>query len=131
MYKLIVALSEFRLRLSLYLRKYCNLDGVAALLQYCVTLCSITFYCRLGRTGMEISTAKPTHGRITFDKFKSFGCTTFKVAATPLLASLSFSQGKFPTLYKNAQIKPLLKKPIRNPDDAANCQPISNLKSQI
>lgn len=43
------------------------------------------------------------------------------------LANLSFATGQFPTLYKTAQITPLLKKPNLNPDDPTNYRPISNL----
>ena len=45
------------------------------------------------------------------------------------LANLSFSEGRFPTSFKLAQILPLLKKPGTDTDVPANYRPISNLNS--
>jgi hypothetical protein len=45
------------------------------------------------------------------------------------LADLSFTQGKFPSRYKHAQITPILKKPSLKPDEPNNFRPISNLNS--
>ena len=45
------------------------------------------------------------------------------------LANLSFSQGKFSTAYKLAQVKPLLKKSGLDPENPANYRPISNLST--
>ena len=43
------------------------------------------------------------------------------------LANLSMSSGKFPDLYKIAEVRPLLKKPNLDPANPANYRPISNL----
>ena len=45
------------------------------------------------------------------------------------LANLSFSQGKFPSRFKIAQVTPLLKKPNLDPQLPSNYRPISNLNS--
>ena len=45
------------------------------------------------------------------------------------LANRSFVQGKFPSLYKTAQITPLIKKPTLDPSDLASYRPISNLRT--
>ena len=45
------------------------------------------------------------------------------------LANLSFSQGIFPTKFKEASVVPLLKKPSLDPDNPANYRPISNLNN--
>jgi len=43
------------------------------------------------------------------------------------LATLSFQEGVFPTVYKSAHVTPLLKKPDLDRGNAANFRPISNL----
>ena len=45
------------------------------------------------------------------------------------LANLSFQSGTFPTSYKSAQVKPLLKKHGMDVTNAANYRPISNLNT--
>ena len=45
------------------------------------------------------------------------------------LASISFSEGRFPTMFKRAQITPLLKKPGADPTEPSNYRPISNLNT--
>ena len=45
------------------------------------------------------------------------------------LANMSFDQCTFPTSYKSAQIRPLLKKPGLDPNDPASYRPISNLST--
>ena len=45
------------------------------------------------------------------------------------LANLSFDQGQFPTAYKLAQVKPLLKKAGLDQENPANYRPISNLST--
>lgn len=56
-------------------------------------------------------------------------CSTSFSVIISNLANLSFTQGKFPSNYKRAQITPILKKPTLNSDDPANYRPISNLNS--
>ena len=45
------------------------------------------------------------------------------------LANLSFSTGTFPSIFKKAQVLPLLKKPNLDPTSPANYRPISNLST--
>jgi len=45
------------------------------------------------------------------------------------LADLSFSQGTFPSKFKNASVTPLLNKPGLDPTVSANFRPISNLNN--
>ena len=45
------------------------------------------------------------------------------------LANKSFSQGRFPSSFKLAQIRPLLKKPGLDEDEVGNYRPISNLST--
>ena len=45
------------------------------------------------------------------------------------LANLSFTQGKFPSAFKIAQITPILKKANGNPEEPNNYRPISNLNT--
>ena len=45
------------------------------------------------------------------------------------LANLSFSQGTFPTMFKLAQVTPILEKPGLPSTDPANFRPISNLNN--
>ena len=45
------------------------------------------------------------------------------------LANLSFTEGKFSTGFKLAQITPILKKENLNPDSPANYRPVSNLNT--
>ena len=45
------------------------------------------------------------------------------------LANMSFSQGTFPTMFKLAQVTPILKKPGLPSTDPANFRPISNLNN--
>ena len=45
------------------------------------------------------------------------------------LANMSFSQGTFPTMFKLAQVTPILKKPELPSTDSANFRPISNLNN--
>ena len=50
----------------------------------------------------------------------------------PILVKIvnkSFQDGSFPTIYKTAQILPLLKKPTLNSDEPSNYRPISNLST--
>ena len=43
------------------------------------------------------------------------------------LANRSFSEGKFPALYKTSHITPLIKKATMDPNDLASYRPISNI----
>ena len=43
------------------------------------------------------------------------------------MANLSFTQGRFPSAFKTAQVLPLLKKPGLDKEQLANYRPISNL----
>jgi hypothetical protein len=45
------------------------------------------------------------------------------------LCNLSFSSGRFPTIYRSASVTPLLKKVGLDPDQPANYRPISNLNT--
>ena len=45
------------------------------------------------------------------------------------LTNLSFTEGRFPTAFKQAIVTPLLKKPDLNKSDPANYRPISNLNN--
>jgi len=45
------------------------------------------------------------------------------------LANVSFASGKFPNLYKYAQISPLLKSPTLDNADVASYRPVSNLRT--
>ena len=45
------------------------------------------------------------------------------------LANLSFSTGTYPSIFKKAQVLPLLKKPNLDPTSPANYRPISNLST--
>jgi len=46
-----------------------------------------------------------------------------------MLANLSFSQGQFPTAFKSASVRPLLKKPGLDKSAPANYRPISNINN--
>ena len=53
----------------------------------------------------------------------------FSLLISTRLANLSFSQGVFPTMFKVAQVTPILKKPGLSSSDLANFRPISNLNN--
>ena len=44
-------------------------------------------------------------------------------------ANLSFSEGKFPDIFKIGPIKPTLKKADADPDDMTNYRPMTNLNT--
>ena len=54
--------------------------------------------------------------------------STFSELITTL-ANLSFSNGQFPTAFKSASVTPLLKKPVLDKSEPANCCPISNINN--
>ena len=54
-------------------------------------------------------------------------CSDIFSVVISTMANLSFSEGRFPTDFKSAQLKPLLKKPGLDDDVLANYRPISNL----
>ena len=45
------------------------------------------------------------------------------------LANLSFTEGKFPEMFKIGQVMPLLKKPGVDIDDMSNYRPVTNLNT--
>ena len=56
-------------------------------------------------------------------------CVVIFAPAIANLANLSFGEGRFPELFKTAQVTPLLKKPGLDVDSSASYRPISNLNS--
>jgi hypothetical protein len=96
--------------------------------------CEIVNYSFLPVTPLEV------HKLISATKIKSSSVDAFPSslinscpksfsAIISNLANLSFTQGKFPSVYKRAQITPILKKPSLNCDDPSSYRPISNLNS--
>ena len=47
------------------------------------------------------------------------------------MANLSFSECRFPTAFKTAQIRPLLKKPGLKNEQMSNYRPTSNLPTAL
>jgi hypothetical protein len=56
-------------------------------------------------------------------------CSSAFAPVIVYLANLSFSEGKFPSIYKRAQVSPLLKKEGLDPDSPSSYRPISNLNT--
>jgi len=56
-------------------------------------------------------------------------CATILSIAISQLTNLSFQEGHFPSIYKTAQILPLIKKSNLDPSNPSNFRPISNLST--
>ena len=56
-----------------------------------------------------------------------FNCVDIMLLTITRLIPDSLSSGKFPDVFKEAIVKPLLKKSILDPNDLKNYRPVSNL----